>query len=80
MASMTRGGRPQMVTPLSCSSMVTGSRRKALSAAAAGRSPCAVSQRWVATERPAACPAASRKYCVRRARRGPLCRPARSST
>eukprot|EP00974_Lingulodinium_polyedra_P132114 11220422-Lingulodinium_polyedra.AAC.1 len=60
--------------------MVTGNRRSASSAVAAGLSPCTVSQRWVATERPAARPAASRKYCMRRARRGPLCRPARSST
>eukprot|EP00974_Lingulodinium_polyedra_P054224 5213635-Lingulodinium_polyedra.AAC.1 len=33
-----------------------------------------------ATDRPAAWPAARRKYCVRNARRGPRWRPARSST
>eukprot|EP00974_Lingulodinium_polyedra_P021030 2031713-Lingulodinium_polyedra.AAC.1 len=60
--------------------MVTGNRRSASSAAGSGWQPCAVSHRWVATERPAACPAARRKYCMRKAFRGPLCRPARSST
>eukprot|EP00974_Lingulodinium_polyedra_P040269 3866012-Lingulodinium_polyedra.AAC.1 len=60
MVSMTRGGRPQMVTPFPCSSMVTGNRRSALNAGAAGWLPRTVSQRWVATERPAARPTARR--------------------
>eukprot|EP00974_Lingulodinium_polyedra_P120147 11173890-Lingulodinium_polyedra.AAC.1 len=69
-----------METSESRSLMATGNRRSASSAAGFGRRPCTVSHRWVATERPAARPAARRKYCMRRAFRGPLCRPARSST
>eukprot|EP00974_Lingulodinium_polyedra_P010765 1036938-Lingulodinium_polyedra.AAC.1 len=34
----------------------------------------------VATARPAACLAAKSKYGIRRARRGPRCKPARTST
>eukprot|EP00974_Lingulodinium_polyedra_P043987 4223464-Lingulodinium_polyedra.AAC.1 len=60
MASMTRGGKPQIVTSESRSSIVTGNRRRAFRAAGAGWLPWTVSQRWVATESPAACPAASR--------------------
>eukprot|EP00974_Lingulodinium_polyedra_P023251 2245328-Lingulodinium_polyedra.AAC.1 len=37
-------------------------------------------QLCVATERPAACPAARRKYCIRSVRRGPRWRPAKLST
>eukprot|EP00974_Lingulodinium_polyedra_P116062 11157776-Lingulodinium_polyedra.AAC.1 len=59
---------------------VIGNRWSASNARGSGSLPCTVSQRWVATERPAACPAASRKYCMRRALRGPLRRPAKSST
>eukprot|EP00974_Lingulodinium_polyedra_P024166 2340960-Lingulodinium_polyedra.AAC.1 len=77
---MTRGGRPERTVSCPCRSKVIGNRPSARRPPTARLLTATLSQLWVATDRPAAWPAARRKYCILRNRVGPRCRPARSST